>query len=178
MGISVDKDVRAELVKILWQKADELNWASLSDLERASWYENWSKDKDIAGVLANYMDTRRIRVYIKDSLLKPYLAARKQGEWTKVALALGLNLEESKYKEKYIKPHGVQLLDGRFISWGSSRDWKAVVMSVYERSFKTNAARAYGAVLLETGKTIDEGVREMISTAAVQLGIEHTVWID
>ena len=36
-------------------------------------YEQWTKDESIGGVLSNYVDTRRVRVYIKDTLLKDYV---------------------------------------------------------------------------------------------------------
>lgn len=76
MNMAVAKDVRDNIRKKIWDTADELGWPGLSDIDRATWYENWSKDKDIGGVLAHFMDARKVRVYIKDSLLKPYMRTR------------------------------------------------------------------------------------------------------
>ena len=68
----IPDDVRDRLRNIVWSRADELGWSSLTDGDRASHYERWTRDKEIGGILAHYMDPRKVRVYIKDSLLKPY----------------------------------------------------------------------------------------------------------
>ncbi len=59
MSMAVAKDVRDNIRKKIWDKADELGWPGLSDIDRATWYENWSKDKDIGGVLAHFMTPER-----------------------------------------------------------------------------------------------------------------------
>lgn len=178
MSIAVPADIRNQIKQKIWDKADELDWAKLSDLDRAMWYENWSKDKDIGGALSHFMDTRKIRVYIKDSLLKAYLRSRIQDDWPNVALALNLASGQTSYKRRFEKPHGVQLLDGKVISWGNSRDWKLILMSVFERSYRMDSSSAYGAVFIETGRTVSDGLREMIISAGEKLGIEKTTWID
>jgi len=178
MSAAVPSDIRDSIKQKIWNKADELGWSKLPDLDRATWYENWSKDKDIGGALSHFMDTRKIRVYIKDSLLKPYLRSRIQDDWPKVAATLGVPSHDNLHKRKFEKPHGVQLLDGKIISWGHSRDWKSILVSVFERSYSSDASSAYGAALIETGKTTNSGLREMIVNAGRRLGVEKIVWIE
>lgn len=178
MSASVQKDIRDRIKQKIWDKADELNWSKLSDLDRATWYENWSKDKDIGGVLSHFMDARKIRVYIKDSLLKPYIRSRVENDWPAVATALAVPAGSNSHCRRFEKPHGVQLIDGRVISWGHSRDWKSILISVFERSYRIDSSSAYGAALVETGKTADTGLREMIRSAGQKLGIEKVVWVE
>lgn len=178
MSAALPTDIRDRIKQKIWAKADELDWPRISDLERTSWYENWTKDKDVGGVLSHFMDARKIRVYIKDSLLKPYLRSRLQDGWGIVLLALSMDARDTTFKKSYEKPHGRQLLDDKIVCWGNSRDWKSVVISVFERSYRLSSATPYAAVLIETGKTTDAGTREMISAAGKGLGVDRVVWIE
>ncbi len=178
MSTAVPSDIRDRIQKKIWAQADELNWPRISDLERAGWYENWSKDKDVGGVLAHFMDPRKVRVYIKDSLLKPYLRTRLQYAWEKVLLAIDMDHQAAAVTKSYDKPHGRQLSDGRVICWGNSRDWKLVLMSVFERAYGVESGNPYAAVLLETGKTSHGELREMIHEVGKKLGLHQVAWID
>lgn len=82
------------------------------------------------------------------------------------------------FAEGYIKPHGRRMADGRIVCWGNSRDWKLVLMAVFERAWLAPGASPFGAVLLETGKTGGTRARRLVSTAAERLGIERLEWID
>ena len=65
MSAALPTDIRDRIRQKIWAKADELDWPRISDLERTAWYENWTKDKDVGGVLSHFMDARKVRVYIK-----------------------------------------------------------------------------------------------------------------
>jgi hypothetical protein len=161
----------------LWRTADELGWASLNDAERSRYYERWAKDPAIGGELAHFMDPRKVRVYIKDSLIKPYERARLLASEAQIWCALEM-ASATPAAEIFIKPHGCRLEDGRVICWGKSRDWKLVLMAVFERGRAGRDRRPFGAVLLETGKTSGEGVRNLVKEASMCLGIEKLVWLD
>lgn len=178
MSTAVPKEIRDGIRKKIWDKADDLGWSGLSDLDRAMWYENWSKDKDIGGLLAHFMDARKVRVYIKDSLLKPYLRTRLEDGAEKVLLAVGPGQGEAQVERAYKKPHGRLLTDGKIICWGHSRDWKSIVISVFERAHRLEMGRPYAAVLLETGRTTNSDTRELISEVGKKLGLDRVVWID
>lgn len=178
MSMAVPKEIRDRVRKKIWDKADELNWSRMSDLDRATWYENWSKGKDIGELLAHFMDPRKVRVYIKDSLLKPYLRTRLEELTESAMLAVGLKFEDTSFKSAYDKPHGRLLVDGRVICWGNSRDWKSILISVYERSYRLDSGIPYAAVLVEGGKTTSFSTRELISGIGGKLGLIHVVWID
>jgi len=178
MSTAIPIEIRDRLRQKIWSRADELNWSKITVLERAAWYENWSKDKEIGGVLAHFMDPRKVRVYIKDTLLKAYLRSGLQKEWSRVLLSLEIEENDGIYKKAYEKPPGRLLRDGKVICWGNSRDWKLILISVFERAYSTSAASPYAAVLMETGKTTDAGTREMIVEAGKRLGIMKVDWLN
>lgn len=177
MTIAVPKEIRDKVRQSIWDRADELNWTGLSDLDRANWYDSWSRDRDIGGILSHFMDARKVRVYIKDSLLKAYLRTRLEDGSGPVLRAAGV--DDVLAVAVYQKPHGRLLSDGRVICWGSSRDWKAVVISVFERAYRLDASvTPYAAILVESGRTVDESVRTMIRSVAERLGIERALWVE
>lgn len=169
--------IRDGLRDKLWSTADELGWAALNDAERSRYYERWTRDPAIGGQLAHFMDPRKVRVYIKDSLIKPYERARLLASEAQIWHALEITCPTTAI-ETFIKPHGCLLEDGRVICWGKSRDWKLVLMAAFERSRSTRENRAFGVVLLETGKTSFEDERKLVKEAATCLGIEKLVWLD
>lgn len=171
MSEMVPKAVRDRFRQVLWSKADSLNWRKLSVLDRTSIYENWAKDKEIGGVLAHYMDPRRVRVYIKDTLMKPYQRARQRDDCGDVLLALGLDSNAIEVVETFTQPHGRLLTDGRVICWGSGRDWKSVVFSVFERSYGRPNSIPYAAVFVDIGPPIDEELYKVAVEAGRRLGI-------
>jgi hypothetical protein len=170
-------DVRDRVRDRLWALADEARWSDIADVDRARYYETWTRDPVIGGTLAHYMDPRKVRVYIKDSLLKPYERARLS-ETANVAMRLLAIPPDEVFAEEYIKPHGRRLDDGRIICWSKSRDWKLTLMAAFERAHVQRDYRAYAVLFVESGKTTDAAVRTMIREAANRLGIERLEWID
>lgn len=177
MSTTIPENIRTTIRARVWAKADELDWWHLSPQERAAWYEIWSKDREIAGELSLFMDSRRIRVYIKDSILKPYLLLKGRKDWPNVAAALHLPSDAST-RRTFSKPHGVALADGRVISWGSSRDWKLILLSVFERTRLSPGLEPFGAVLVDGSKTADELTRRLAEDLSARLDITKLVWID
>jgi hypothetical protein len=169
--------VRDALRDKLWAQCDDLGWMSLPDTERARYYELWTRDASIGGQLAQVMDARKVRVYIKDSLVKPYVRARLSLNEAEVWRLLGLtNLD--RVAQIFIKPHGRRLIDGRVIGWGRSRDWKSVLMAVFERGRAQNSFSSFGVVLLESGKTEADRMRALVRDAAQRLGIDKLAWLE
>jgi hypothetical protein len=118
-----------------------------------------------------------VRVYIKDSLLKPYERARLSGNEHEILGRLGIPAH-SEVSRRYIKPHGIGFADGKIVSWGNSRDWKLVLMAMFERAASSPGSSPFATVLLENGKTADPATRKIVRDAASRLGIERMEWID
>lgn len=161
----------------LWNQADRLGWTTLSDSQKSALYEQWIRDAEVGQVLARYMKPENIRVYIKDTIMKPYGRERIK-EAGPILSLLGLPQETTVVME-YVKPHGRMLYDGRVICWGLARNWKAIIFSVFERASRSPSGKAYAAILMySSGKTKQPGERSLISDAAARLGIERLLWKD
>lgn len=173
----IPENIRDGIRDRLWETADQLGWSSMGDSARSKYYELWTRDQTIGGQLAHYMDPRKVRVYIKDSLLKPYERARLLENEEAIWRLLGMSAPTA-FSETYIKPHGRRLEDGRVVCWGKSRDWKLILMAVFERGQARRDSSAFGVVLLETGPTAEKGKRSLVMSAATRLGIEKLVWLE
>jgi len=161
----------------LWTIADRIGWGTLSDQDKSQLYEAWLADENIGGVLSRYLDAGNIRVYIKDTIMKPYHRDRIKYAGPILEL-LGLPSDE-KTNEEFIKPHGRRLADGKVICWGQARDWKSILFAVYERAYGSTKATSFAAVILNpAGRTKEPGYRRMVEDAAKRLGIERLVWLD
>ena len=173
----IPDSIRDDIKVRLWAAADSLRWSTLPDGERAKQYELWTRDPAIGGQLGHFMDPRKVRVYIKDSLVKPYERARLSLLESDVWRLLSFP-DPGPRAERYIKPHGQRLVDGKIVCWGNSRDWKLILMAVFERSHTRPGSDPFGAVLLESGRTSDEYRRRVVREAATRLGIQNLAWVD
>jgi len=176
----IPESVRGGLRMRLWTLADDLDWSRLNWKEKATQYEAWTRDPAVGGLLANYMDQRQIRVYIKDTIMKGYVRSRLANPGP-VYRSLGL-IEGDEYpstSEEYERPHGRRLADGKVIVWSKAKDWKAVLMVCHERAYVAKEATPYGAVFFGAGGQFAEtSFREMVVDAAEKLGIERVLWLE
>jgi hypothetical protein len=173
----VPKSVRMALQEELWSEAERLGWSSLSDGERSAHYARWTDEPAVGGTLGRYLKKGEIRVYVKDSLLKPYL--RETRAQAGPYLELAGSLASSIVAERFIKPHGALLDDGTLIVWALARDWKTALMALHERSF---GRRGIGrrTLILEraTGRFQESSVRKMIQAASERLGFDRLLFRD
>lgn len=174
--MTLPRQVREELRGRLWGIANGIGWVRLSAAAKARYYEEWTRDSEIGGALARYMDKGKVRVYLKDTVLKDY-ARKVLSDDGRPLRVLGINGGRS-IDERYIKPHGVRLQDGRIVAWGRADDWKLILMALYERACASPGATAFGAVLLNaTGRFDEPAVRSMVEQAGERLGIGQLVWL-
>lgn len=177
MSQGLPKNVRDRMIQHISSAADSLNWSQLSDQQRASWYENWAKDKEIGGVLAHYMDARKVRVYIKDSLLKPYMSQRLEKRAEHVLDMAGIVFDARIKVRSFRKPQGLQLTDGTIICWGNARDWKTIIFAAFERSWGSLLVKKSVVVLLGSS-VVDEVTKRMAEEAATRLKVDKPIWSD
>lgn len=162
---------------MLWRKADEVGWGTLSDQQKSSLYEEWLRSEEIGLVLSRYLDAGSIRVYIKDTIMKPY--GRERLKDPKPIYTLLKLPNDVLVAREYIKPHGRMLRDGRVICWGMAKDWKGIIMAVFERARKARTGKAFAAVLMyPAGKTTQPGEQALVEEAGKLLGIKHVIWRD
>lgn len=175
--MSVPEHIRAELKTRLWRAADEIGWMQVSRTVKSQWYDNWAKDPNIGGVIERYVDRRQVRIYLKDTFLKKYSAARK------AAPARPLRIlaipDETQVVAVYEKPHGRRLDDGRVVAWGQAKEWKALLMALHERAFSRPEYEPHGIVFFgATGRFADFEIRRMIEDAGAKLGVDRMLWVE
>lgn len=172
--MSVPEKVRREAKERLWAEADRLNWSSLSATDKSRYYTIWTETKDLGGRLGAYMDPRQVRVYIKDTLLKPY--TRESSASPDLAFRVLGIAPDTPSVASYIKPHGRLLADQRQVAWSKASEWKATLMALHERAFAKG--RPFAAVLTEAGaKFATDDDRLVVESAAKKLGVEKVVWL-
>jgi hypothetical protein len=174
--VTLPNDVREELRERLWKIAESIDWISLSAAEKARWYAEWTRSPEIGGVLDRYIDKGKVRVYLKDTLLKDF-TRKVLSDDSRPLRVLGIS-SPPEVAKRYVKPHGLRLRDGRIVSWGRAEDWKLILMALYERTYAVAGSKPAGAVLLNaTGRYDEASVRAMIENAAKCLGVERVVWL-
>jgi hypothetical protein len=174
--VRIPDPIRKGLREKLWRLADDLDWPRRDWYEKSAQYEAWTRAPDVGGLLSHYMDHRKIRVYIKDTIMKGYVRSR-QASPTRPFSALGID-ESAEVSEAYERPHGRRLRDGRVVVWGSAEEWKLVLTAVHERSWGVPGVNPFAAVLMWSAGRFDEPrVRAMVEDAADKLKIERLVWL-
>lgn len=173
--MSVPTSIRREIKDRLWAEADRLNWPALSTMDKSRYYTMWTETEDVGGTLSHYMDPRQVRVYIKDTLLKPYTREASANP-ARAFRVLGI-AEGEVTLATFIKPHGRLLADGRQIAWSKASEWKATLMALHERAFEEG--EPYAAVLTEAGARFAlPSERAVVESAANKLGIGRLAWLD
>lgn len=174
--MKLPENLRNDLTQVLWAQADDMDWNSLSSQAKARRYEIWTEDAQIGGRLADYLDPRRVRVYIKDTLMKGY-SARSLDDFDKVARILKLP-EHIFVSQRYRKPHGVRLEDGRIVCWSKAAEWKKTAIATYERAALNSGGVPYAVVLFGQAPrySTDPEYKKIVFDVSDRLGISKLVW--
>jgi len=174
--VSIPDAIREELTKTLWSYADELGWLTLAASSKSRYYDNWTTDPKVGGVLARFIDLGQARLYIKDALMKRYACARRGDPGTALS-ALGIP-QKTKIRRSFVKPHGLLLADGRVVCWGRANNWKLILLAVHERVYNAPNAVPFGAVLTQAGGNFSEqSTQAVVLDAAHKLGIQQLRWL-
>ena len=132
--------------------------------------------KGVAELVERYVDKAQVRVYIKDTILKPY-GRRKLQDPLRSLRVLRVP-EGTKVSTTYRQPHGLAFEDGRVIAWGRADDWRGVLMALHERTFGANERSPYAAVLMQAEGRFSPEDRALVEDAAKKLGVGRVVWLD
>jgi hypothetical protein len=174
--MSVPTKIRDALKERLWSLAAKVDWLNLSQRDKARYYGEWTADAEIGGVLSHYIDRARIRVYLKDTLLKPYQREASSDRSRPLAV-LGYS-PPFEIIQSWIKPHGCRLSNGTIVSWGRADDWKAVLMATHERAFLCHEEKMFVVLFKASGRFRGDDFRFMVENGAKKLQISMVKWID
>jgi hypothetical protein len=173
--MSIPPTVRDEIIDLIWEQADDMDWIHLNNRQRSDQYKIWAQDERIGIVMSRYIPYQSVHKYIKDSIIKVYAKSKKLSETDILHL---LNIEGAKIEEEYIKPMGVRLSDGRVICWGRAVDWKMVLLPVFERSTPKSTYIRHAVVLsASSGKFASPSWQQMVLEAGKLLKIERTIFL-
>lgn len=174
--MSIPDHVRDDVRKKVWAAADEIGWLHLSPQSKSRRYDSWARDPEIGGKLERFLDRRHIRTYLKDSIIKQYARDRLANP-SRPLRVMGVDSEP--IAQWYTKPHGCRFTDGRVVVWGNVGDWKALLLSLHERTHGQDGAKPFGVVFLAaTGRFHHQAVRSMVEAAAKKLGVARVAWLD
>jgi hypothetical protein len=168
--------VKRQVQDRLWKRADLLHWPSMTVIAKARQYGMWTEDPSIGGVLATYMDPRKVRTYIKDTLMKPYARAW-MSDGARILSVLALSAGTAAL-ERYERPHGMLLPGNRILSWGKADDWKLILMATHERAYSIHAVPFAAVLLAPFTRFISHSSRKVVEDAAKKLQIEKLGWLD
>lgn len=165
--MTVPEEVRDELRALVRGRAKEAHWDGLLQRRRTILLDSWVTDPAIGGVLDGYMPRSKVRAYIKDVLLR-----MPRGPPTSVPKGLALRTVRRWYR----KPDGAVGSDGRLCTWGNARDWKAILLTAYERIHE--GGYKPGPIILadSAAKFSTPESRVVVDRAARALGLQPPLW--
>jgi hypothetical protein len=170
-----EKRIKDEVTRRVHKIAEKADWWHLTIAERQKYYESWTADHQIGGLLDRVMDSARVRVYLKDTVMKSFNRAQRpdiQG------LLSTMSISWANVTKRFVKPQSV-LCDGRDLyTMTVAKEWKVAVMTAFERGHDVKQLRRNKVFVIEhtTSRFVDQSYRDMISTAAARLSIE-VIWV-
>lgn len=161
--------------------ADQLDWSHLTIEQRRQHYESWTADENIGGLLCKVIDSNRVRVWLKDTVMKSYLKTQRPcitDFLSRIGVPHGAVLRS------YMKPEAVLCEDSNLFVGGDlftltvAKEWRVGLLSAYERAAEITRLGQNKMYFIEhtSGRFVDQSYRDLISAAGVRLGIEVT-WV-
>jgi len=164
-------EVKREVERHVHQVADELDWPHLNIEQKKIHYEAWTNDEDIGGRLRQVIDPGKVRVYLKDTIMKRYF--RNQRPCLPDFLR-SLSVAYGSITQTFIKPEALLSSSHDLFTLTVAKEWKVAVMSAYERGFEVKHLRRNVVFVLEhtSGRFVDQSYKDLINTAGAKLGVE------
>lgn len=168
-------DIKEKVTRKIHKLADRHQWSRLSINARRKLYEEWTNDPEIGGALSQIIDANRVRVYLKDTVMKNYARTRRP----ELANLLNtLSIPCGSVTKKYSKPSAL-LCDGSSLyTLTVAKEWKTSLMSAFERASEEGDMVRNTVFISEhtVGRFVDASYRALIEAAARRLDIE-VVWL-
>lgn len=165
----------SDVIRIVTERvheiADKADWQHLTIPQRKKFYEEWTEDPQIGGLLSRVMEPHRIRVYLKDTVMKNY--SRKQKPNLQNLLE-GMSLEFLEINKQFIKPEALLLDQTKLYTLTIAKEWKGAIMSAFERGYEIGSLEINTVFITDhtNGRFVDKYYRDLIDCAARKLGIQ------
>ncbi len=170
-----DKQIKKNVAKKIHSIADKADWSHLSIPERQKYYEEWTDDPEIGGTLAQIMEPRRIRVYLKDTIMKDY-AKSKRPELKKLLGSLSYSYIIA--SKNYIKPVGLLCDGNKLYTISVAKEWKISLLSAFERGYEVKNIKENVLFIIDhtSGRFVDNSYRKLIEDSSSRLGVK-IIWV-
>jgi len=186
----IPEAVRRDLIAAVYRHADQLDWDSLTQADRSSWYDRWVEEPAIGGVLTRFIPLERARVWLKDVPMKHYSRARSgvgpysdlvtrrlpgpEGVATQV-FGPSWHVIDGTLQEK---PNRCRITDTRaqrLMIWGLPKNMHALVWAGLNSAIDGEPSPAIVVTTLQ-GQPISHGERQRHIALGERVGIEvlHT----
>lgn len=176
-----EREIKVAVTSRVHALADQLDWVYLTIEQRRRYYEAWTNDENIGGLLRQVIDANRVRVWLKDTVMKNYLKQRRPSITnflSRTSVSCGVILRS------YRKPEAVLCEDtslfegGNLFTLTGAKEWRVALMSAYERAAEIKKPGRNILYIIEhtSGRFADESYRSLISGAGAKLGVE-VVWV-
>ncbi|OPY15648.1 MAG: hypothetical protein A4E66_00052 [Syntrophus sp. PtaB.Bin001] len=78
MAMVLPREVQLKVREAVYRKADEFGYMHKGRIENGIFMENLVKDREVGGMLAQYILKNAIKTYIKDGILNRYMKDKKK----------------------------------------------------------------------------------------------------
>jgi hypothetical protein len=162
--------IKEDVTQLVHQRADQADWMHLNIPQRQKYYEEWTADPQIGGLLSQTMHPSHVRVYLKDTIMKTY--SRNQRPDIR-ALLTNLSIPCAQVTRELIKPQALLCGRTRLYTLAPAKDWKIAIMSAFERACEFGSIKENVVFITEhtAGRFIDKKYRDMINAAARRLDV-------
>lgn len=167
---SSPSDAKKTVRKKLYKLADQVDWIHLTIPEKQRYYETWTADPNIGGLLEQIMEPQKVRVYLKDSIMKTYSKERRLNLHDLLA---SMSLNSSEITREYIKPQALLCDSTDLFTISTAKEWRVAMLSAYERAYEIKQLKKNILFLINhtTGKYVDQSYRDMVESAGTRLNI-------
>ncbi len=168
-------DTKNTVTQKVRKLADQHDWSRLSIDAKTKLYEEWTNDPEIGGALARVMEANRVRVYLKDTVIRNYARAQRP-ELLKLLNALSISCED--VSKNYSRPTGVLCDTSSLYTLTMAKEWKIALMSAFERANEEGGVTQNKLFIREhnVGRFVDASYRALIEGAGRRLDID-IVWL-
>ncbi len=170
-----DTEIKRKITKQVHKMADEADWLHLNIPERQRHYEAWTADPQIGGQLSQVMPANRVRVYLKDTVLKQYSKTRRTPI---IQLLNTMGTECQRVTHKFQKPEAILCDGSRLFTLAAAKDWRNALTSAFERAYELDSKQENVLILTDhtAGRFVDLSYRKVIEDAATRLEVS-VIWL-
>jgi hypothetical protein len=166
-----EADMKQTVARRLYDIADKIDWTHLTIPQRQKYYEIWTNDPQIGGVLRQVMEVSRIRVYLKDTIMRTY---SRQQRPTILTLLSSMSISCNHIVREYVKPQAILCDKNKLYTLAAAKEWKIAIMSAFERGCEVRTTSKNIVFFNDhvTGRFVDKEYKDLIEAAAKRLDIE------